>query len=63
MGQSSVKNTLSLRDEEKRMLKLLKNKIVSKVFRHRAKEVGLEFTDGTRMFIDHLGNRLDITIT
>lgn len=54
-----------LRKEEKRATKLLKGKVVKKILRHRKEEVGIEFEDGTRFFIDwrESENELDLSIT
>jgi len=42
----------SLHEEAAKMTSMLKGKSVARVFRHRKKEVGIEFTDGARLFID-----------
>jgi hypothetical protein len=52
-----------LRKEEKRATILLKGKVVKKIWRHRKEEVGIEFEDGTRFFIDWRENELDLSIT
>ena len=54
-----------LKKEEARATKLLKGKIVKKIWRHRKEEVGIEFEDGTRFFIDWRKNEseLDLSIT
>ncbi len=54
-----------LRKVEKRATKLLKGKVVKKILRHRKEEVGIEFEDGTRFFIDwrESENELDLSIT
>ena len=54
-----------LKKEEKRATKLLTGKIVKKILRHRKEEVGIEFEDGTRFFIDwrENENELDLSIT
>ncbi|WP_085297604.1 hypothetical protein [Cognaticolwellia mytili] len=53
----------NLEDEANRATDLLKGKVVQQVFRHRTKEVGIQFTDGTTIFIDHQPTELDISIT
>ena len=54
---------MELEQEGKEATKLLKGKIVSKVFRHRVGEVGIEFTDGTRIFINVKAEGLELSIT
>jgi len=39
--------------EAQRATTLLKGKVISVVWRHRSSEVGMEFTDGTRLFVEH----------
>jgi len=53
----------ALEQEARKATELLQGKIVAKVWRHRDKEIGIEFTDGTRLFIDHQPNELEISIT
>jgi hypothetical protein len=52
-----------LEDEALRATDLLKGKTVQTVWRHRQKEVGIEFTDGTRLFVDQTDAGLDLSIT
>ncbi len=52
-----------LEKEAKRATEMLKDKKVFIIFRHRIGEFGIEFTDGTRLFIDHEPEGLEITIT
>jgi len=52
-----------LKKEEKRATKLLKGKIVKKIWRHRKEEVVVDFEDGTRFFIDWRESELDLSIT
>ena len=54
---------MSLAEESKRATQLLRGKKISKVWRHRKKEIAIEFDDGSRLFIDHLFGGLDISIT
>ena len=42
---------------------LIQGKSVRTVRRHRASEVMIEFTDGTRIFIDSPGAVLDVSVT
>lgn len=58
MGDQNLKN------EAERVTELLHGKVVRAVWRHRAGEVGLEFTDGTRFFVDALSSGgLDLSVT
>jgi len=52
-----------LKAEARRTTKMLKGKIVNKVWRHRPKEIGLQFSDGTRLFVDISEGGLEISIT
>jgi hypothetical protein len=52
-----------LENEAKRATEMLKDKIVFEIFRHRIDEFGIEFTDGTRLFIDRQPEGLEISIT
>ena len=42
---------------------MLKGKIVKVVRRHRSGEVLVEFTDGTRLFVDAKGDEIELSIT
>lgn len=43
---------------------LLAGKVVRTVWRHRTGEVGIEFTDGTRLFVDaQPGGEVELSIT
>jgi hypothetical protein len=52
---------MDLEHESKRATEMLAGKIVAKVYRHRPKELLIEFTDGTRLFVDGEGLELSIT--
>ncbi len=54
---------LTLEQEADRATELLKGKVVSIVWRHREGEIGIQFTDGTRLFVDHIPTGLEISIT
>ena len=54
---------MNLEQEAERATELLKGKVVAKVMRHRAKEVCIEFTDGTRLFVDHNPDNVELSIT
>jgi len=42
---------------------LLRGKVVAHVSRHRAEEVMVEFTDGTRLFVDSSNGAVELSIT
>jgi hypothetical protein len=52
-----------LKEEARNATELLSGKVVRTVWRHRAAEVGIEFTDGTRLFVDANGNSVELSIT
>jgi hypothetical protein len=57
-------NPPDLKNEGLRATELLRGKVVRVVWRHRANEIGLEFDDGTRLFVDVAPNgELDVSIT
>jgi hypothetical protein len=57
-------NNPELEKEARRATDLLRGKVVRVVWRHRANEIGLEFDDGTRLFVDVGPNgELDVSIT
>jgi hypothetical protein len=49
--------------EATKATKLLKGKVVSRVWRHSRKQVGILFKDGSRVFIDHEPTALEVSIT
>ena len=42
---------------------LLSGRVVREVWRHRAAEIAIEFTDGTRIFIHAQGGSVELSIT
>ena len=48
-----------LKAEARQLTRWLKGKTVQRVWRHRATEVGIQFEDGARLFIDHCANGLE----
>jgi hypothetical protein len=54
---------MDFEQEAKQAENLLKGKVVEKVSRNREKEICIEFTDGTRLFVDHIENSLELSIT
>ncbi|RZL39328.1 MAG: hypothetical protein EOP35_03920 [Rubrivivax sp.] len=49
--------------EAERATEMLRGKTVATVWRHRAGEVGIEFSDGTRLFVDHTSTGVELSIT
>ena len=59
---TNAKSKLEL--ESSRLQRMLRGKIVKHVWRHREKEVGLEFEDGTRLFVEWQPNEnLEFSVT
>lgn len=54
---------MDLEAEAAKTTEMLKGKVVARVARHRLKEVMVEFTDGTRLFIDQNKEGLELSIT
>jgi hypothetical protein len=52
-----------LEDEAERASGMLRGKVVAQVIRNRPTEVVLEFTDGTRFFVDRAADALELSIT
>jgi hypothetical protein len=53
----------TLRSEALRATKLLSGKVIHKVWRHSEKQMGIQFADGTRLFVDHSLNGVELSIT
>lgn len=53
---------MTLDEEAERLKELLSRKIVTTVYRHRANEIVVEFSDGSRMFVD-ASTALEISVT
>lgn len=53
----------SLKEQTRRGTSMLKDKTVRRLVRHRRGELLLEFTDGTRLFVDATAVGLDLSIT
>jgi len=49
--------------EQRRLREMLKGKTVGRVFRRRKKELGIEFVDGTHLFIDWKADHLEMSVT
>ena len=54
---------MNLDEEERRATEMLVGRTVRLVRRHHAKEVMVEFTDGTRLFVDAQIDRVALSIT
>ena len=54
---------MNLEQEAEKITELLQGKSVSVVWRHRRNEVVIQFTDGTRLFIDGKDAPLDVSVT
>ena len=49
--------------EAERATELLRGKVVRKIWRHSQEQIGIEFTDGTRVFVDRQAEGLEISVT
>ena len=56
-------NTMNLDEEGERATQMLKGKVVALVSRHRNEEVCIEFSDGTRLYVDHSEGGVELSIT
>lgn len=54
---------LDLKAEGDRATNLLCGKVVAYVARHRAEGVMLEFTDGTRLYVDSSQGSVELSVT
>lgn len=54
---------MNLEDEALEATKLLKDKVVLKVFRPRKTEVCIEFTDGTELYVHKITDGVELSIT
>jgi len=52
-----------LEDEASRATALLAGKVLRRVWRHREREVAIEFTDGSRLFVDRTASGVELSIT
>jgi hypothetical protein len=52
-----------LKSEARQLTRHLKGKIIEKVWRHRFNEFGIQFTDGTRLFVDISKGGLETSLT
>ena len=58
-----MKEMTDLNAEAERATELLRGKVVARVERHREAEVMVEFTDGTRLYIDRSDSGVELSIT
>ena len=58
-----AKEKKGLAAEARRATSILRGKSVKKVWRHRASEIGIEFADGSRLFVDARESGLELSIT
>ena len=54
---------MDLEQEAKRATEMLKGKTIFQVSRNRVGEVCIECTDGTRLFVDHQPDGIELSIT
>jgi hypothetical protein len=54
---------MTLEEESRLATEMLSGKAVARVIRHRATEVLIEFTDGTRLFVDQSSTGVELSIT
>lgn len=63
-GQTNKRMTSTELDQEaERATALLAGKVVKRVWRHRVDEVGIEFADGTRVFVHSRPDAVELSIT
>jgi hypothetical protein len=60
--EAEMERWMELKEEAEKLTNLLRGKSVKLVRRHRAKEVVIEFDDGTRLFVD-TATALDFSVT
>ena len=53
----------NLKKEARQLTRMLRGRTVNVVWRHRKKEVAIQFTDGATLFVDHTPDGLDYSIT
>jgi len=53
----------NLDQEAEQVTNLLKGKVVATVWRHSERELGIQFSDGSRLFVDHAVNGIEVSIT
>jgi hypothetical protein len=58
-----AERSATLKDEAARAAKLLAGKVVSSVKRPTEQTLLVEFKDGTRLFVDTVAGRLELSVT
>jgi len=54
----------ALKEEERELQRLLRGRTVTRVLRHRRKELVIEFRDGTRLFVNGVDkSALELSVT
>jgi len=61
-AEQAMRRHMTLDQEKTRLEELLGGKTVAKIIRHRANEIGIVFTDGTRLFVDSPAE-LELSVT
>jgi hypothetical protein len=54
---------MELEVEATKLTDLLRGKVVNVVKRHKSGEVLVEFDDGTRLFVNHIADGLEFSVT
>lgn len=54
---------MTLKQEEERATELLRGKVVKAIKRHNDKELLIEFSDRTRLFVNRSDDGLELSIT
>jgi hypothetical protein len=54
--------SMTLEKESERATDILSGKVLARLVRHRESEVLIEFTDGTRLFVDASTDGLELSI-
>ena len=60
---SQGRSMQKLEQEALDLKELLKDKTVSNIVRHNEKELLIEFSDGTRFFVNSIEEKLDLSVT
>jgi hypothetical protein len=55
--------SMSLEQESASATEMLRDKVVARVMRYRETELLIEFTDGTRLFVDGNNTGVELSIT
>jgi hypothetical protein len=63
IGKLTGEHSMDLETEGKRATEMLQGKVVEKITRHRVREMCVEFTDGTRLYVDCNDDGVELSIT